>query len=92
MGVLFKNGVLESVLFFIEAYQLMLSPLKLFLFGTTASCRFYPTCSVYAETAFKEFGLIKGLYLTLYRLLRCHPFCKGGYDPIPKCNCKRHHN
>jgi len=47
------------------------------------SCRFYPSCSNYAIEALEVHGTIKGLFLTLWRILRCNPFCKGGYDPVP---------
>ncbi|MGB1701830.1 MAG: membrane protein insertion efficiency factor YidD [Cycloclasticus sp.] len=46
-------------------------------------CRFYPTCSEYALEAFQEYSAIKAFHLTLKRLFRCHPFCKGGVDPLP---------
>ena len=45
---------------------------------------FYPTCSAYAYEAIERFGVFKGLYLSIKRLLKCHPFCEGGYDPVPK--------
>ncbi|MBQ3696064.1 MAG: membrane protein insertion efficiency factor YidD [Alphaproteobacteria bacterium] len=46
-------------------------------------CRFQPTCSEYAKEAYQKYGIIKGTYLTVWRLLRCHPWAKGGYDPVP---------
>ncbi len=46
-------------------------------------CRFYPSCSNYAIDAIFEYGLLKGIFLSLWRLLRCHPLSPGGYDPIP---------
>ncbi len=51
---------------------------------TPPSCRFRPTCSQYAYTAIERFGVFKGGGLALWRLLRCNPFCKGGYDPVPQ--------
>lgn len=45
-------------------------------------CRFVPTCSEYAMQAFDKYGFFKGLYLSVFRILRCNPFCKGGYDPL----------
>jgi putative membrane protein insertion efficiency factor len=49
------------------------------------ACRFYPTCSQYAETAIKRHGTLKGCYLTLRRLFRCHPWHTGGIDDVPHC-------
>ncbi|MDJ0899134.1 MAG: membrane protein insertion efficiency factor YidD [Xenococcus sp. MO_188.B8] len=62
----------------IRGYRLLISP----LFPPT--CRFQPTCSNYAITAIKRFGVIKGSFLAVKRILRCHPFHAGGYDPVPK--------
>jgi putative membrane protein insertion efficiency factor len=61
----------------VRFYQLCLSPLK------PPSCRFTPTCSQYAIEALRKHGPIKGLYLTVRRLLRCHPWGGSGYDPVP---------
>ena len=61
----------------IKFYQNWISPLK------PPTCRFIPTCSNYAIIAIKKYGTIKGSFLTLKRLLRCQPFSKGGYDPVP---------
>lgn len=60
----------------VRGYQKYLSPLK----GPT--CRFYPTCSQYSIEAFKKYGFLKGLYLSIRRILKCHPFHPGGYDPL----------
>ncbi len=51
---------------------------------TPPSCRFQPTCSQYALTALQRFGVWKGGGMALWRLLRCNPFSKGGYDPVPE--------
>ena len=61
----------------IRAYQLTLSP----LLGD--SCRFYPSCSQYAIEAYQQFGIIKGSWLTLKRLVKCHPWHQGGVDLLP---------
>jgi putative membrane protein insertion efficiency factor len=60
----------------IKAYQYAISPLL------GSNCRFHPTCSSYAEEAFRRFGVIKGGYLTLLRIVKCQPFHSGGYDPV----------
>ena len=60
----------------IRAYQLLISP------WTSPSCRFTPTCSEFAHQAITTFGVGRGLALATRRLLRCHPFHAGGYDPI----------
>ena len=65
--------------FLIKLYRKYLSPLK-----GTPSCRFTPSCSAYAIDALTEWGLIVGLCLTVWRILRCNPFSRGGYDPVPK--------
>jgi len=46
------------------------------------TCRFYPTCSAYAIEAIRKYGPLKGAFLSLKRILRCHPFNEGGYDPL----------
>jgi hypothetical protein len=61
----------------VRAYRLLLSP------SLGSSCRFEPTCSVYALHALERFGAAKGSYLTLARIGRCHPWCEGGLDPVP---------
>ena len=61
----------------IRIYQLAVSP----LFGPR--CRFYPSCSCYAHTAIERHGALRGSWLGAKRLLRCHPFSEGGYDPVP---------
>ena len=62
----------------IRIYQKVLSPL------TVSSCRFTPSCSSYAMQAFEAHGFLRGLILTLVRILKCHPFHPGGFDPVPK--------
>lgn len=61
----------------VRAYQVLVSPLL------PPSCRFRPTCSTYAITSLQRYGVFKGSYLALRRILRCHPWNPGGYDPVP---------
>lgn len=58
-------------------YQKFVSPLKM-----RASCGYYPTCSAYAMEAIKKYGALKGGIMAIKRILRCHPFHPGGYDPV----------
>ena len=61
----------------IKLYRSYISPL------TPVSCRYTPSCSQYGLVAFEKYGLIKGFYLTIKRILSCHPWTKGGFDPVP---------
>ena len=63
----------------IRFYRKFLSPLK-----RKPCCRFVPTCSAYALEAFQKRGFFVGMILTVTRILRCNPFCVGGYDPVPE--------
>ena len=65
-----------SLLACIRAYQLIISP------WLGPSCRFTPSCSEFARQAIATLGVVRGLVLTTQRLLRCHPFHAGGYDPV----------
>ncbi len=62
---------------FIKFYQYFISPL------TGQNCRYFPTCSVYAIEAIEKHGSLKGTALAVKRILRCHPFHAGGFDPVP---------
>ncbi len=68
----------------VKLYRKFLSPLK------PSCCRFTPTCSAYALEAFQKRGFFAGLILTVWRILRCNPFCRGGYDPVPKKGFRHH--
>ena len=68
----------KILILLIRFYQKFISPMF------PAKCRFYPTCSQYTLEAIKEHGTIKGTYLGIRRILKCHPFHEGGYDPVPK--------
>lgn len=62
----------------IKLYRKFISPLK-----GRPSCIYTPSCSLYAIKALEKYGLFKGSYLAIRRILRCHPFREGGYDPVP---------
>lgn len=64
------------LIFLIHLYKILISPLL------PPACRFVPTCSEYFAEALRKKGLLKGMLLGTYRLLRCQPLCKGGYDPV----------
>lgn len=65
-----------SLLLLIRLYQSFISPLK------PPTCRFYPTCSHYAVQAVEKYGALKGSWMAIKRIVRCHPFHPGGYDPL----------
>jgi putative membrane protein insertion efficiency factor len=73
---------------FVRAYQLLLSPLL------PKSCRFHPTCSHYALEALTRHGAVRGGWLAVRRILRCHPWNDGGYDPVPDSHdqCRSAHH
>lgn len=66
----------------IQVYQYCIRPLL------GHCCRFYPSCSSYSIEAIQTFGIFRGLLLTIKRILRCHPCCQGGFDPLPEA---KHH-
>jgi len=65
------------VVFLIRGYQQVISPLF------PATCKYYPTCSAYAVEAVEEYGVFKGGWLAIKRIVRCNPWSRGGYDPVP---------
>ena len=67
----------KALLLMIKFYRNIISPLK------PPSCRYIPTCSEYAMIAVERYGARRGGWLAIKRILRCHPFHKGGYDPVP---------
>jgi len=66
----------KLLILIIKFYRLVISPLK------PPSCRFIPTCSEYAILAIEKYGIIRGGYMAIKRILKCHPFHPGGYDPV----------
>jgi putative membrane protein insertion efficiency factor len=68
----------ELCLLLLRIYKQGISP------WLPSACRFHPTCSVYMMEAITRFGAARGIWLGLRRLGRCHPFCEGGVDPVPK--------
>lgn len=80
MGIMNRvNSMIKDLMIgLIRLYQKYLSPLKV-----RTHCIYTPTCSQYAIEALKKYGIIKGLLLSIWRILRCNPFAKGGFDPVP---------
>jgi putative membrane protein insertion efficiency factor len=72
------SSVARALIYVIQLYRHMVSPLR------PATCRFMPTCSQYAVDALTEYGVVKGAWLALVRLLKCGPWHRGGWDPIPE--------
>ncbi|CAM4440624.1 MAG: Putative membrane protein insertion efficiency factor [Legionellaceae bacterium] len=68
----------QLLILLIQVYQFLISP----LLGNC--CRFYPNCSLYAQEALSSYGVIRGTWLAIKRILRCHPLHPGGYDPLQK--------
>lgn len=74
------SGILKKIMTgMIRFYQRFISPMKPY-----ATCKFYPTCSQYAVNAIEKYGPFKGVAMAAWRILRCNPFSKGGYDPVPE--------
>ncbi|TPG35097.1 membrane protein insertion efficiency factor YidD [Mycobacterium hodleri] len=73
-----RGGLVRGLIFAIEAYRTMISPLR------PPCCRFTPTCSQYAIDALREFGVVRGSWLALARVAKCGPWHRGGWDPIPE--------
>ncbi len=74
----------DPLIWLISFYRNNISPLK-----KTPCCKYVPTCSTYALEAVKVHGALKGGLLSIYRILRCNPFSRGGYDPVPERKVKR---
>ena len=66
----------KVLIFIINIYRRFISPIK------TGKCRFYPTCSEYAVQSIEKYGAVKGMLMAIKRVLKCHPFHPGGYDPV----------
>jgi uncharacterized protein len=73
-----ETAVVRGVIFLIQLYRHMVSPLRL------PTCRFTPTCSQYAVEALAEYGLVRGSWFAAVRLAKCGPWHRGGWDPIPE--------
>lgn len=71
-----EKSLLITATTLIKLYRKFISPLK------PPTCRFYPTCSQYAIDSLEKYGIIKGMYKSIIRICKCHPFHPGGYDPV----------
>ena len=69
----------KILIFFIKLYKRFISPL---FEALGVKCKYYPTCSEYAKQAIEKYGVVKGSFLSLKRIIKCNPFSKGGYDPL----------
>ena len=78
-----ENPAVSFLVFLVKAYQKIISPLL------PQTCRFYPSCSAYSIEALREHGALRGTWMTLRRILRCHPLSAGGHDPVRKKSDKR---
>ena len=67
-----------SLIWLIKFYQFFVSPIL------RTNCRYLPTCSEYSIESLKQHGILKGIYLTMKRILNCHPYGRSGFDPVPK--------
>ena len=77
--------LVRFVVMLLKGYQWVISPLL------GPNCRFYPSCSQYTIEALREYGLIRGSWLAVKRLVKCHPYHPGGYDPVsPEQQCSSH--
>jgi putative membrane protein insertion efficiency factor len=76
-----KNFILKLIRFY-QKTAIFHGTIAKQLFLTDKICRFVPTCSEYTYQAVEKYGVVKGLFLGLKRIIRCHPFSKGGYDPL----------
>ena len=81
-----SRALSRGVIYLIEIYRNMISPFR------PPACRFTPTCSQYAVDALSEYGLARGGWLAMLRLLKCGPWHRGGWDPIPECRGGSRHD
>jgi hypothetical protein len=83
-----ESGIAKRVFRALNPKTLLISLVKLYRLCISPwfspCCRFQPSCSRYAQEALEEHGLVRGLFLSFLRIIRCQPFCKGGYDPVPR--------
>jgi len=73
-----RNPVAALLVWLVRGYQAFISP------GLPGRCKYYPSCSQYAIDSLREFGVLRGLVLASWRVLRCNPFGYGGYDPVER--------
>jgi len=83
--------IVKVFIFILRGYQLFVSPVLTALSNGCGCCRFSPSCSEYAIQALRQHGIFRGGWLSIKRILKCHPWGGMGFDPVPAAEASRHH-
>ncbi len=83
-----RRAPVHIAIYLVKIYRSVFSPLKRIILGPYCGCRFQPTCSAYAIESLRHHGFICGGLYAVRRILRCHPFHAGGYDPVPEAKSR----
>ena len=76
IGDFLKKAPVKAAIGLVRGYRIFISPIK------PPTCRFYPSCSQYALESLEKYGIIVGIYMSVKRIVKCHPYHPGGYDPV----------